>query len=142
MESKYNWEYANNNYFRATGKDFEYGSTSDDFAQSLQDKNIDIRIMRAGVKIIVSESNEELLIDFLKNHDDGLVQLNSAVALAYLGNSIGLDMIIDCAKGKIVLSSSSNERHHAALGLLLLNKKLPDEYMNWFGADEYYIKFN
>lgn len=142
LDSKYNWEYANNNYYRATGKNFDYGYTSQDFAQSLQDENVDIGILRAGVKRLVSKSNEELLINFLKNNEDYIVQLNSAVALAYLGNPIGLEIIKECAKGNLVLSSSGNERHHASLGLLLLNEKLPDEYKNWSMADKYYLLVN
>ncbi|MBN1999274.1 hypothetical protein JW935_17075 [candidate division KSB1 bacterium] len=69
------------------------------------------------------------------------MRLNAARALAYMGYDDGSIYLKDCASGKIVLSSSLFERDAAALALLFLGEKLPDEYLNWNRADPLYVMF-
>ena len=135
------WEIRKHNYYLSNGTEFSEGFTTEDFHQSLKSENIDIRILRTGILKLPLRSNDEtedLLLDFLNNHNDSIVRLNSAIALAVLGNKTGLALLKKCAEGNMVLSSSGHEKNDAALGLLLLNEKLPGEYFSWRQADPYY----
>ena len=82
-----------------------------------------------------------LRVDYLNNHDDFFVKLNAGLALAYLGKGAGINILRKCAKG-YVLSSSGHEKNDAALGLLLLNEKLPEEYYSDSFSDSYYQLIN
>jgi len=88
------------------------------------------------------EETERILIDFLNNNKDNIVHFNAARALAYRGRREGIDLLQDCASGNLVLTSSGFERNAAALALLILNEKLPKEYLEWPFADPLYIKLN
>lgn len=145
LESKVKWEIAMHRYFVVNGKEFDYGSNEEDFNQTLNNIDIDISVLRAGITrlpLFMTDITEELLLSFLNSHDDFFVQVHSAVTLAYIGNRTGVDLLRNCAEGKIVLSTSNYERDYSALGLLLLNEELPDDYINYFWADEYYTMLN
>lgn len=88
------------------------------------------------------EETERILIDFLNNNKDNIVHFNAARALAYRCRREGIDLLQDCASGNLVLTSSGFERNAAALALLILNEKLPKEYLEWPFADPLYIKLN
>jgi len=102
-------------------------------------------LLRVGVLSLSTgtlEDTERLLIDFLNNNKDDIVRFNAARALAYRGKRDGIDILRNCASGNLVLTSSSFEMNAAALALLILNERLPEEYLEWRFADSLYLKLN
>ena len=144
LKARYFWQNKRFSYFQSNGTEFDYGYTANDFHQKLKSTNIDISILRAGVLILPLQkidATESQLLDYLNNHDDFFVKLNAGLALAYLGKGAGINILRKCAKG-YVLSSSGHEKNDAALGLLLLNEKLPEEYYSDSFSDSYYQLIN
>ena len=62
------WEIRKHNYYVATGKEFDYGYTKENFHQTLQNENMDIRILRAGIlqlPLLPINETENILLDIL-----------------------------------------------------------------------------
>lgn len=142
LEVNNDWKNAELSYFKATNEDLKSWSTEKELIQKLQDEDSDIIFVRSGILLLSTSSDEgidNLLIDFLNTHDDGIVQLNAARALAYRGNKAGLSLLQKCAAGEMVLTSSGFEINAAALALLILEEELPVKYSKCRIADPLYL---
>lgn len=144
LEVNNNWKYQELSYYKRTGENLISWNTEEEFYQILMNDDCDIALLRVGVlRLSTGTLNEtdSLLLDFLE-HEDGLVSLNAARALAYRDKRNGLEILQNCASGRIVLTSSSFEMNYAALALLILKENLPEEYLEWSFADPLYLKLN
>lgn len=145
LDVSVNWKNEELNYFKRTGEDLLSWNTEEEFLEKLKDEQSDIRFRRAGILLLATSQLEEadrFLVEVLKNDEDDIVRFNAARALAYRGKKDGLAILSSCATGDLVLTSSSFERHAAALALLLLSEKLPQEYVAWQFADPLYLKLH
>ena len=145
LEVDNNCKYQELSYYQRTGENLISWDTEEEFYQAIKDKDCDIAILRVSVLSLSTgtlEETDSLLLDFLNNHDDDLVRLNAARALAYRDKKDGIEILLSCASGSLVLTSSSFEMNYAALVLLILDENLPQEYLEWPFADPLYLKLN
>lgn len=143
LKASIDWCYEEFHYYKKTGNELMTWSTHEQFIQKLKNDKDDVSFKRVGVLRLsgyYSEDTEILLIDFLRNDDDTITRFNAAQVLAFYGKKYGIDILLQCATGELVLSSSSYERNAAALALLLLDEKLPKQYTDWQFADPIYLR--
>jgi hypothetical protein len=142
LEEHVNWRIQELRHFKSTGENLLSWYTAEEFIEKLKNEENDIGFIRAGTlrlaKCYLNEA-DNLLIDFLENSDDSIVRLNSARSLAYRGKDNGSEILLNCASGDLIISSSDFERNAAALALLLLEKELPKEYLEWPFADPLFL---
>jgi hypothetical protein len=144
LEVNNHWKYQELSYYQRTGENLISWNTEEEFYQVLLNDDCDITLLRIGILSLSTGSlpeTDNILLDFL-DHEDGLVSLNAARALAYRDKQDGLEILQDCASAKIGLTSSSFEMNWAALALLILDVNLPQEYLEWQFADPLYIKLD
>ncbi|MDZ7376153.1 MAG: hypothetical protein ONB13_05995 [candidate division KSB1 bacterium] len=139
------WKWEELNYYKRTGKDLVTWYTEHEFIQKLKSELDNLDFSRSGILLLAAsqlDEAEQLLFDVLKNANDQFLRFNAARALAYRKKKDGLDLLYRCAAGDLVLTSSELERHDAALALLLLGERLPQEYLNSGFADPLYVKLS